>query len=140
MAKKLSNRRTVRRPSATQQQPSSTEENDKELRERLGKAVRLARLAHGLTQRKLGELIGKSQNLIYTTELGKTDPGVIALLRISEALNVSMDLFLAPIMPPNKARSVQEQEVVEKAQRMLVSLLRSVQDTTIESGTRATDR
>lgn len=134
MAKKPRDRREARRPSATQQQSSGTEVSDTELRTRLGKAVRLARLAHDLTQEQLGKRIGKSQNFIYTTELGKTDPGVIALLRISQVLNVSLDLFLAPIMPANKTRSDQEQEVMGKAQHLLVSLLKSVQDTTRESG------
>lgn len=138
MVSKPNRRREALRPSATQTQSSSNEVNDKELQKRVGMAVRLARTAKKMTQRELANSIGKSQNFIYTIETGRSDPGIVALRRIAEALHVSMDVFLAPVITQREGKTDAEQKIFNKAQELLVSILRSTQEPSGDSGRTAT--
>ena len=64
--------------------------------------VRIARVAHGLTQRELADLVGCRQALISATELGLR-PTPQLLERLASALGVEV----AVLLRPSRARLVQ---------------------------------
>lgn len=74
-----------------------------QLRQQLGKNIRLARTAADLTQAQLGKRCGVSQNLIYTAELGKTDPGVLVTAKIAQVCGVPFMTLLAGVVKVEKA-------------------------------------
>ena len=75
--------------------------SDIRLLEKLGRAIRVARTARGLSQRELGNHIGKSQNLVFSIETGKKDPGILLLSKIAKALEMPLQFFLMAIQRPN---------------------------------------
>lgn len=126
MAKRSHRARRPLRPSATQKQSSINEVDNNELQARIGLAVRVVRTARGLSQKKLAERIGKSQNFIWMLENGKSDPGIVLLQTLARALNVDISLFLAPVLSPKSTSSDAEQKVFEVGQDFFLSLLQSV--------------
>ena len=63
-------------------------------REALGKRLREARNAKGLTQEKLAEKIGSSYVYISEIERGNKMPSIPMLISIVEALDISADYLL----------------------------------------------
>lgn len=59
----------------------------------LGRAVRDARKAAGLTQPELGDKLGISAVAICQVELGKTAPALAKVAAIAEALDVSIGVL-----------------------------------------------
>lgn len=53
--------------------------------------VRRLREQKGLTQKKLGELVGVSESMIGMIENGKRNPGFEVLLKLGEALDCTVD-------------------------------------------------
>ena len=49
------------------------------------------RIALGMTQQQLAEAIGSTQQMIAKWEMGKRDPRISSLLRLTEALNCNVD-------------------------------------------------
>jgi len=56
--------------------------------------MKIARLKKGLNQSELAELVGVQSKIISRYETGVNYPTVDTLLKISEALNVSVDYLL----------------------------------------------
>ena len=57
----------------------------------IGENIKMYRKAKGLTQPKLGELIGKSESTIRKYEAGAVEPSFNILSVISEALGVEVE-------------------------------------------------
>ncbi|MGO8748224.1 MAG: helix-turn-helix domain-containing protein [Thermoguttaceae bacterium] len=74
--------------------------SDKQLLERLGRMVRVARVSRGLTQRELAARVERSQNLIWSVESGKKDPGLLLLSRIAKTLELPLTFFTVTIAEP----------------------------------------
>lgn len=65
-----------------------------ELKKALGKNIRKFRKLHNITQEKLAEIIGIEVNSISSIETGKYFPSSENLVKISNALKISLsDLF-----------------------------------------------
>ena len=60
----------------------------------IGERIKAARLAKGLKQEELAELVGAKYRSVSTWELGTAKPDCLMLLRICESLNVSPDQIL----------------------------------------------
>ena len=61
----------------------------------LGKRIRAARLAAGLSQERLAEMVGLTSQHISHTEVASTKISLPALVKISNALNTSVDKLLS---------------------------------------------
>ena len=104
---------------------------DKELLGQIALAVRVARVGRGLSQRELAIIVRRSQNLIFTVEAGKKDPGVILLARIADALALPLDFFLIPIQQPRSDSSATNQRQFEEGRDLLISLMKAMSSTSL---------
>lgn len=75
--------------------PSKTDESI-ELAKYVGQRIRYFRKKKGLTQRQLGEMIGKSNNTISNYETGIISPEQDALFAITRALDCTLDDLFPP--------------------------------------------
>lgn len=70
-----------------------------DVRQLVGGNVRQLRTAAGLTQEALAERMGVDRAYINALELGKRNPTIITMWRVSEALNTELaDLFEPPAL------------------------------------------
>lgn len=53
--------------------------------------LRMARFGRGLSQARLAKLSGVNINSIFIYEAGKTIPGMLNLIALADALEVSLD-------------------------------------------------
>lgn len=67
-----------------------------DMRRLVGQNVRRARLARGLTQEKLAETTGRTQQYISGLEAGRRNPTVITLFEFAEALGVTPAKLVSP--------------------------------------------
>lgn len=67
-----------------------------DLQEILGKNIRLARAAKGLSQEDLADLTGLDRTYISGVERGVRNPTIKVLQKISEGLGVSAHMLLGP--------------------------------------------
>ena len=74
----------------------------------IGERVKQARLARGLSQADLAELLNVSDGYISKVELGKNAMTVTVLVRLSDALEVSTDWLLR-----NRTREAREYTMAE---------------------------
>jgi len=72
--------------------------DSKETRLRVGNTIRDARLSKGLTQRQLGEMIGKSNNVLTNWEKGTNSPDVDMI----ESLCSILDIPVSEMFPFQK--------------------------------------
>ena len=82
------------------------------LDEYVGRQMRKAREAKGLTQDQFGKLVGLSGGEISRYEVGKNQPGVVRFLQIAEALDKPPKFFFpkeekdeTPVEPPVSSAS-----------------------------------
>jgi transcriptional regulator with XRE-family HTH domain len=97
--------------------------SNKELLRRLGLAIRVARVGRGLSQRELGRILGRSQNLIWTIESGKKDPGVLLLAQLADALRMPLEFFLIPIQRTREHSPPDRKREFEQGRASLVALM-----------------
>lgn len=75
----------------------------------LGDNIKTLRLAKGLTQLELAEILGTSRSSISLYETGKRKPTVEGLSQLSSFFNVSMDILVGmeamPELKPNVSLS-----------------------------------
>lgn len=62
--------------------------------DKVGQRVRMARQMRGMTQAELGELVDCSNNHMSHIESGQTKVSLSLLLKLSYALDTSLDYFL----------------------------------------------
>ncbi|HLG46963.1 MAG TPA: helix-turn-helix transcriptional regulator [Reyranella sp.] len=70
-----------------------------DMRKLVGRNVRRLRLSKGLTQERLAEICGFSQQYISGLEQGHRNPTVVTVYEIASALSVS---YLELMRPPRK--------------------------------------
>lgn len=74
----------------------------------LGKRIRVARLAAGLSQEQLAEKVGLTSQHISHTEVATTKISLPALIKISNALNTSVDKLLSDSIYDSKPCLLEE--------------------------------
>lgn len=79
--------------------PPQMKDNEKVLRQRLGGALREARLAKTLTQNQLAEALETDPETISRFERGATLPSLLRLLDLAEALGVTVASLLGSASP-----------------------------------------
>lgn len=104
--------------------------SDIESLRRVGLAVRVARVGRGLSQRELAQKVHRSQNLIWTVESGKKDPGIVLLARIADALQMPLEFFFIPIRTPRMDSSAVRKSQFNNGQDLLISLMEALAATT----------
>ena len=62
-----------------------------DIKQNLANAVREARTELGLSQEKLAELTGISQQFICSIETEKANPSVEVMVKIADALNITLN-------------------------------------------------
>jgi transcriptional regulator with XRE-family HTH domain len=81
-----------------------TEPDDEKVAMALGERIRQLRKEHGWSQAELGSQVGTDSQRISRYENGRITPSVDALVRLAEALGVSVDYLVregAPRRPLN---------------------------------------
>lgn len=68
-----------------------------DLNKHVGEKIRVARNRKKITQEKLSEIAGLSQNFISQLESGRKTPSLFTILKISRALSVSFSRLLPEI-------------------------------------------
>jgi len=68
--------------------------NRKELLKKLGINVKIVRIKKELTQEKLAEKIGVSQNYIASIECGKANMSIAKILELADYLEVDISMLL----------------------------------------------
>jgi transcriptional regulator with XRE-family HTH domain len=114
--------------------------SDKQTRSRLGRMVRVARVSRGLTQRELAERVKRSQNLIWSVEAGKTDPGLLFLLSVANALRIPLDFFVVAVSKPRSTSTPGEQAAFEEGRGLLLALMEGLDAETGEPATRKSEK
>ena len=110
-----------------------TKDSEKKLRERLGRELRKARLAQGLTQSDVAERVETDPETVSRFERGATLPSLTRLLDLAEALDVTIASLVGAASP----RSADELDEVRrlvatlpvKERRLATALLRAVVET-----------
>ncbi len=67
-----------------------------DMRKLVGRNVRAARVDRGMTQEKLADVSGFSQQYISDLERGRRNPTVVSLYELAEALSVTPVELLKP--------------------------------------------
>src|SRR5690606_3334380 len=80
----------------------------------IGKRIRSARTAKGMTLDELGAAIGRAASQVSVLENGKREPRISDLTAVARALGVSLDDLLSPA-PPNRRAALEIQ--LERIQR-----------------------
>ncbi len=74
----------------------------------LGDIVKSHRIARGLTQTNLANLIGTSVPTVEKYEQGLREPGIEALIRLAASCDLPLSVFLTPLdvvtLPPREGR------------------------------------
>jgi len=74
----------------------------------LGKRIKDARLTAGLSQERLAEMVGLTSQHISHTEVASTKISLPALVKISNALNTSVDKLLSDNVQDSKPHILDE--------------------------------
>ncbi|MDO4540893.1 MAG: helix-turn-helix transcriptional regulator [Syntrophomonadaceae bacterium] len=80
---------------------------------KIGQRIRKLRLEKGLTQAELGEMAGCSNNYLSHIETGQSKVSLSVLLKISCALETSLDFFLLDT-PFSRPQSIIDREIAGK--------------------------
>jgi len=94
-------------------QPGSGVLETRQLAERLGRHVRLAREMKGWTQTRLAELIDREQETISQYERGLRLPPLDVILAIEESLGVEPLLLIRRAVERKRKRLVRRQAIVQ---------------------------
>lgn len=78
----------------------------------LGQRIRAARLAAGLSQEQLAEIVGLTSQHISHTEVASTKISLPALIKIANALNTSVDRLLSDSIHDSKAYLMDDVQTV----------------------------
>ena len=78
----------------------------------LGQRIRAARLAAGLSQEQLAEIVGLTSQHISHTEVASTKISLPALVKIANALHTSVDKLLSDSIQDSKAHLMADVQII----------------------------
>ena len=78
----------------------------------LGQRIRAARLAAGLSQEQLAEMVGLTSQHISHTEVASTQISLPALVKIANALHTSVDKLLSDSLQDSKAHLMADVQII----------------------------
>ena len=78
----------------------------------LGQRIRAARLAAGVSQEQLAEMVGLTSQHISHTEVASTKISLPALVKIANALHTSVDKLLSDSVQDSKAHLLDDVQAV----------------------------
>lgn len=78
----------------------------------LGQRIRAARLAAGLSQEQLAEMVGQTSQHISHTEVASTKISLPALVKIANALHTSVDKLLSDSIQNSKAHLMADVQII----------------------------
>ena len=78
----------------------------------LGQRIRAARLAAGLSQEQLAEMVGLTSQHISHTEVASTKISLPALVKIANALHTSVDKLLSDSIQDSKAHLMTDVQMI----------------------------
>ncbi len=78
----------------------------------LGQRIRTARLAAGLSQEQLAEMVGLTSQHISHTEVASTKISLPALVKIANALHTSVDKLLSDSVQESKSHLMADVQTV----------------------------
>ena len=78
----------------------------------LGQRIRVARLAAGLSQEQLAEMVGLTSQHISHTEVASTKISLPALVKIANALHTSVDKLLSDSIQDSKAHLMADVQMI----------------------------
>ena len=78
----------------------------------LGQRIRAARLAAGLSQEQLAEIVGLTSQHISHTEVASTKISLPALVKIANALHTSVDKLLSDSIQDSKAHLMADVQMI----------------------------
>lgn len=88
-----------------------------------GKAIRICRTAHGMTQRELASLTSVGASQLSLVESGRRQPSVRLLQEVSTALHVPIHLFALLGSDEHDLRMEGAQAHIDELARALLDLL-----------------
>lgn len=89
----------------------------------IGKRIRKVREERGVSQKKLGMILGLSDKAISAYEAGRTYPPIDTLERIAKELGKPIEYFVT-----NDSDSVQASDAYERVEKLLESLTKAVDE------------
>jgi transcriptional regulator with XRE-family HTH domain len=78
----------------------------------LGKRIRAARLAAGVSQERLAEMVGLTSQHISHTEVASTKVSLPALVKIANALHTSVDKLLSDSLYDTKPHLLDDVQLI----------------------------
>ena len=82
----------------------------------VGESVKRQRAIKGLSRRALGELVGLSGQSIWNIETGRTDPKLVTLRKLAEALHVHIATLVTGVSEEGLLKAALE--VLEEVRRL----------------------
>lgn len=92
---------------------------------KVGQRIKRARMEMKLSQAELGEILGCSNNHMSHVEVGQTKPSLPMMLKLSVALNKSLDYFFLDT-PYAKSETIIETDLAEKLHKCDAATLNTV--------------
>lgn len=93
-----------------------------------GKALRIARAVSGLQQQELAERAGLTASYVSLVEMGKRNPSVGAINKLSRALQIPQHLLTLLAMEPSDTDLVDSKELENLGESLVRLLLRKPSD------------
>lgn len=100
----------------------------------IGKRMKIARINADLTQERLAEMVGVSPQHMSNVENGTTKVSLTTLVKIANALNVSVDSLLAESVLQSKVQFEQDiSDVLEDCNNYEIRVIKDILQATKET-------
>ena len=90
----------------------------------IGRAIRFARVAKGLSQQELAARIAISASYLSLIEAGKKDPSIPMIRSVAEGLKISVDVLLLTAIDYDKIRAADVDALAALSQQLLAAAVR----------------
>lgn len=95
----------------------------------VGRTIKAARTLTGMTQASLAGAVGISQNHLSNVEAGKREPGILLLIRLSDALGVPPTTILVSALKIDPDVSAEVNRPLDALRRLVLETLEAAAET-----------